>query len=357
MQRYSYTGWHALVVFLYPLDAYIHGIRFGVSKRDSILTAQVRPVTMVSIIGTEEGGSLQSYEREITSICHHQNELKASVTVPQAPVSIGIDAELSRSASVTRKSVGKKILNRTISFRADFHDVPSTSSTDPIAARHPSSLPRSRSKSNTNRTFEERLCEWMLERIRYREEVKQLEQAAEDEPLTDSLCYSFQGNPMQSLADFIHGCSHEDRELILQDCVDFVYHFRITHYVSAVELGAAEYRVLSESEYTSRVEAGGSFGVEALANAAVSLTTKSHWKKTKKVSDLRNIGIIKPDGTVARGSYGEAVVGIRIQPISNLVTLRYLQLALQQALSNYVESERSSSGKNFLSAHAFALCN
>ena len=37
------------------------------------------------------------------------------------------------------------------------------------------------------------------------------------------------------------------------------------HYVCAIELGAAEYRVMSEEEY----ETGGSFGFKSLAKAAV----------------------------------------------------------------------------------------
>lgn len=98
-----------------------------------------------------------------------------------------------------------------------------------------------------------------------------------------------------------------------------MYHFRITHYVSAIELGAAEYHVMSEEEYVTRVGMGGSFGFEAVAKE------KSVWKKTKKMSDLKRIGLIKPDGTVERGSYGEAVVGIQVQPISSLVKIRYLR--------------------------------
>ena len=238
-------------------------------------------MTLESIIGTEEGGSLQSYETEISSVCTHQTELKASVTIPQTPVTIGIDAEMSRSASITRRSVGKKILNRTISFRADFNDAPSTTCTDVTAARY-APLSLSHCKLNTHRTFEERLCEWILERIMYREDLKQLKQSAKDEPTTGSLYHSLGANPVQSLANFICKSSHDDRELIVQDCADFVYHFRITHYVTAVELGAAEYRVMSESEYHTRVSAGGSFGVEALANAAVSLTKKQLGRKPRR---------------------------------------------------------------------------
>ena len=94
---------------------------------------------------------------------------------------------------------------------------------------------------------------------------------------------------------------------------------------------------MSEEEYETRIGVGGSFGVEALANAAVKESVR--WKTTKKASDLKRIGLIKPNGTVERGSYGGAVVGIQIQPISSL------QLALQQVLVEYSSQEGDKSCK------------
>jgi len=113
---------------------------------------QVRPVLLENIIGTEEGGSLQNYEREIVSIIDHRGETKASITVPQSPVTIGVDAEQSRSHCSKRRSVGKKVINRTISFRADFHDAPSSCTRDPSQAKMEASFSRKqtseRSKSS-----------------------------------------------------------------------------------------------------------------------------------------------------------------------------------------------------------------
>ena len=70
----------------------------------------------------------------------------------------------------------------------------------------------------------------------------------------------------------------------------------------------------------SRIKAGGTFG---------------------KASDLKRIGRIIND-LVERGSYDEAVVGVSIQPISNLVRLRYLQLTLKKALLEYIETQGDS---------------
>ena len=67
-------------------------------------------------------------------------------------------------------------------------------------------------------------------------------------------------------------------------------------------------------------------------------------KTTFKASDTRQVGEIIDD-KVKRGSDDEAVVGIKIQPIHSLVKLRYLHLALQQALEVYVEEQRDTTCK------------
>ena len=291
---------------------------------------QVRPVDVDNIIGTEEGGSLQNYEREVISIQEQQGELKASITIPQSPVTTGVDAEQSRSHATTRRSVGKKVVNRTISFRADFHDAPKSCTGDPHKARREASLALGRDTSTSesglmmspplsaneesflvqsnpcvadegSMTFEERLCKWILERVIHRNELRAMQSmmsTGNTSPTTSNVLDITA--PIESIGKFIHICSHEQRKEVVKDCKDFVYIFRITHYVSAIELGAAEYRIMSEEEYTTRVRTGGSFGFEAVANAAVK--EKAEWRKTKKASDLKRIGLIKPDGTVERGS-------------------------------------------------------
>ena len=327
---------------------------------------QVRSVTIENVIGTEEGGSLQSYEREITSVQTNQTDLKASVAVPQAPVNIGVDAEQSRSFSTTRRAVGKKVINRTISFRADFEDLPQSRTIDPTKARQEASVSlsersdsveesgRSIADAQISLTFEERLAKWIMMRVNNREDLKQQQLVAEGKPLPKSFSdHDDTGDPLTDVAYVIRNGSDEDRKDIVRDCREFVYHFRITHYVSAIELGAAEYRVLSESEYYSRIGASGSLGIESLATFA--LSEKASWKKTKKASDVKRIGRVTTDDKVTRGSYDEAVVGVSIQPISSLVRLRYLQLALRKAILNYVVEQGDTSCKNVLCPGAHEL--
>ena len=316
---------------------------------------QVRNCTSSNTIGTEEGGSLQSYEREVSSVYTQQTNLKASVAFPQAPVNIGLDAEQSRSFSSTRKAVGKKVINRTISFRADFHDLPQTHTDDPNKAKLASAenlgeavysdqeQERSSADSQNDLTFEERLSRWIIERIVQRESLKKLQLEDEGKPAPPNKLHLKGESPVSDLANFLQDSSKDERREIVTDCSDFVHHFRITHYVNAIELGAAQYRVLSETEYYDRVGITGNLGIEALATAALSETLSR--RRTKKASDVRQIGVIGSDGRVHRGTYDEAVVGIQIQPIHSLLRLRYLQLAMRKALLDYIKVQGDTSSK------------
>jgi len=311
---------------------------------------QVRNCTSSNTIGTEEGGSLQSYEREVSSVHTQQTNLKASVAFPQAPVNIGIDAEQSRSFSSTRKAVGKKVINRTISFRADFHDLPQThpnkaklASAENLGEAVYSDQERSSADSQNDLTFEERLSRWIIERIIQRESLKKLQLEDEGKPAPPSNLDLKGESPVSDLASFLQGSSKDERREIVTDCSDFVHHFRITHYVNAIELGAAQYRVLSETEYYDRVGITGKLGIEAMANFVLSETVSR--KRTQKASDVRQIGVIGSDSRVPRGSYDEAVVGIQIQPIHSLLRLRYLQLAMRKALLDYIKVQGDTSSK------------
>ena len=314
---------------------------------------QVRQVTLDNIIGTEEGGALQAYEREISSVTTQQSTLKSSISVPQAPVTMSLEGEYSRSSSSTRKAVGKQIINRTISFRADFDDIPQGMINDASGPSKPgkemddtdtgsastrlyADLRRgSVAIVQTQFTFEQRLAEWILERVlqRWEKACAQARESGNPEPKRPTIIGV---NPLADIAEYLKTASTDDKKSVFNDCTSFVRHFRITHYVSAIQLGAAEYRVLSENEYYKKVSTSGTFGLEAVAKFVAS---ESYSKKSKvKASDTRQIGKIIKD-KVERGSYDEAVVGIKILPIHTLVKLRYLHLALRKALLDYVDQQ------------------
>ena len=321
---------------------------------------QVRQVTLDNIIGTEEGGALQAYEREISSVTTQQSTLKSSISVPQAPITISLEGEYSRSSSSTRKAVGKQVINRTISFRADFDDIPQglangdsdlskpgkemddadtgSASTNLYAGLRRTSI----AVVQTQFTFEQRLAEWILERVLQRWEKACAQARVKDEPQPKRPTI-IGVDPLADIAEYLRTASTDDKKSVFKDCTSFVRHFRITHYVSAIQLGAAEYRVLSENEYYKKVSTSGTFGLEAVAKLVGS---ESYSKKSKvKASDTRQIGKIIND-KVERGSYDEAVVGIKIQPIHTLVKLRYLHLALRKALLTYVDLQGDTSCKS-----------
>ena len=313
---------------------------------------QVRYVTSGGIITTNEGGALQTYEREIASITTVQTSLKASISAPtQAPIDLHLEGEYSRSISSTRKAIGKQVMNRTISFKADFNDIPEDAPKDShdtstgciirdLYSRENSTLPVYIARF----TFEQRLAEWIMDRVvqRRESELDSGHTQTDDDVDAAQLLKIKSVEPTKDLAHFLKTASKEGRESIFDDCISFIRHFRITHYVSAIQLGASQYRVLSENEYNKKISTEGAFGYEAVVKL---LSSSAYTKKiTFKASDTRQVGKIIDD-KVKRGSDDEAVVGIKIQPIHSLVKLRYLHLALQQALQVYVEEQRDTTCK------------
>ena len=250
---------------------------------------QVRPVYFENVVGTEEGGALQSYEREISSVYAQQANLKSSIAVPQSPVTVGVDAELSRSVSNSRRAIGRKVTNRTISFKAELEDIPLSEEAirGPVYVRDTVEEVDMASEGEqvgdlyTYTTFEERLSKWILEQVLHDGKDR-------DVAVTENVEETLK-RPLESLNHFLKDADHQKRKRMKHCCRGFVYHFRITHYVNSIVLGAAEYRVFSETEYIDKLGTAGTFGLEKLASVA--LSQKSSWKKSKKSSDIKKIGM------------------------------------------------------------------
>lgn len=230
---------------------------------------QVREVTPRNVIGTDEGGTCVSYESEIHSTFSLQTELQASIAIPQSPITIGVDAEQSRSVSTSRRSVGRKVVNRTISFRADFDDVPMRKSTEQYmqsSATAAEAGDGAVNGANTSLeeapkpTFEERLCRWIVNRIEANPDAK----AVMDEALGGCRRCSPVDDLPRALIHFRPGEAKRRtlRAAIDNACSDFAHTFNITHYVSAVHLGAAEYSVFTEEEYNTQLKTKASVGVD-----------------------------------------------------------------------------------------------
>ena len=328
---------------------------------------QVREVTSHNIIGTDEGGVLQSYSHEVSSVQVMQTNMSASVPVSQQ-VSVGIDAELSRNYSTSRRSVGKKIITRSISYRADFDDLtrrkssiehimpgpPLFESASPPQRRASSQRQQSFTSERTSSfsslqranslaatvssddisapTFEQRLARWIIERL-LEEEVDGLEELG---PADD---------PVEVLATFIAewpGEVAKVKQLVGKKCREFINHFCITHYVSCIQLGAAKYRVMSEEEYQTQVGVKGNVGVEQLASVAVE--QRMSFGRRSRSDEATKIGRFSEGGKVARGTTDEAVVGVKFQPISALMRTRILRNKLQNAIKSYIDNQEHSKG-------------
>ena len=269
-----------------------------------------------TVIGTDEGGLCRSYVEEVSSVLSQQAKLNASITVPKCPVDISIDAEYSRNFQETKKAEGAKVVTRTISFLSDFEDV---------VLREYNACSPGNAPNPTPLGFEKRLSDWLLEQLQQKEKYK-------DETLQSllekSACNSDDGT--------------EVKELIKAACTDFVACFSVTHYVSTVHLGAVKYKVVCTGEDISDASIDASLGVKKIAHAGFNSSRK--WKKLLKSTDLMTIGVLtdvgqpnEPRMIVHWRTEAEAVVGVKVQPISNLVRQPTLHTILREVLQKYMK--------------------
>ena len=295
---------------------------------------QVRQVLGSNIIGTDEGGALHSYEREVSSVHTMHTSIKSSIEVPKSPITLGIDAEHSHSVNKSRRAIGRRVINRSVSFREDFADVP----------QFPSGGEKQLDAQQSILTFEERLAQWLVQRIGAERPIHKLKVNAleRSEGRASSAIQLSPRESLESLATIIDRDDQSELKILADGCREFVNHFRITHYVSSIDIGAAEYYVLTEEEYLSKVGTSGSFGIEKLVNAAFEGGAK--FEKSIKISNRRSIGKIDQKA-VKRGSYEEAVIGYKIRPVTDLIRLQFLREELKKALLQFVVLQRDCTGE------------
>ena len=321
---------------------------------------QVREVTFENIIGTEEGGLVNNFEAVVESVQQLQTNMSASVPASQQ-VSVGVDAELSRSYSKTKRSVGTKVLTRTISFRADFDDIcirrkkikPGKDSTEHrhVAPQRALTLPegetakteaeatlQSRGEDQRKPTFEERLSKWILDhlesgKLQALEDLEKEGTVAEDANPVDKMIALTESNKVMRKDP-----NKVTRKDLRPLCHDFVAATCITHYVCAIELGASRYKVMTEEEVVTQIKTTGKVGI----SSAASVSASQQGKFSKKNMDKHGtrIGVIRGKGKVERGTSEEAVVGVKFQPLSSVVVrCNVLKKALEAALQRYIDSQ------------------
>ena len=298
---------------------------------------QVRRVTFDSLLGTEEGGVVEAYEDEVGSVQSMQLGMRASVVAPttSGPVKVGVEAELNRSITNTRHTVGQRVMNRTIAFKEEFDDTLFSTAEALKPSAHP----------EENWRFEERLMAWILENLQ-----KDYSEFCPDDDLVEKLHEGT--SPAALFKEWYKGCTTSQNKQAAQEalfslCYDFVGHFRITHYVCCLRLGAVEYSVLSEQEFVRSMTHTTTAGVDMVKS---SISAKYSSKKSSRAQRSKKIGAIVDvaDGEVhvPRGTYAEAVVAVEFKPISTLVRHPHLRKALTESIAQCIETKGDATGES-----------
>lgn len=281
---------------------------------------QVRFAAPNNVVGTEEGNLYRSFLNEVDSSLHLQTSLSASIPANQL-VSVNVDAELSRNYSTSQKSEGAKVVTRSIAFLSGFEANEDFS-------------------EESNSSFESRLLKWMQNEVRH-------DFYEENDLLESILCR------MHSV---------DKSRALIRTCYKFIETFSITHYVHSLELGASYYHVISDKAYETKVSQNTKVTAKQVASVSAGVEGASGGKSSHKkytrighmnYTPLDSEDLLKSDSssskflsaihspTVGRNTMEEAVVGIKLQPISSLIGNPRLRKALQNALQDYIHNQQN----------------
>lgn len=292
-----------------------------------------------SVVETNEGGTLASYDHEILSIASLDEQFQGSLNPPECPINIHVEADINRCVNASRYVIGKRVFTRTIGFQTDIEE----KYTDGESQRNGKEthlVPRDPTEivynsQNSALTFEERLYHWLLQKIAHKcAMIGQRIDIRSDENYADQLTKLMHSNKTLTRVD----------EEIKAGCREIIQSLRITHYVTSIRLGAAEYRVMSEGEYHKQLALGGAFGLDSLAVEATTGFTKQTKKEAFRCSQLRKIGCIDENDKVEKGSEGETVLTLQVQPITRLIRVPAVKAALIGAVENYMERTSAAEG-------------
>lgn len=276
---------------------------------------------------TEESGDKEEYEEEVATISMEQQKIALSLDDPTSHVKIGMDAQQIRTASETVSISGIRVKTRTIAFTATFSDIPRFS-------HKPKELLSVKADGRMYTQFEDNISTWIYDRVldRYPAEYSKHEQSTDSIP--------------QQLLEYIEKANDEGKKGIFDDCKAFVQNFGLTHYVSAVELGAIEYQVVTSSLEKTKRKIGAEIGASQFASGKLSASKEKVQVHKSRIA--RMIGRIMDNGRVTRNSEDEAVIGFQIRPIYELVHNHILQTALQRAVQSYILKRGDTFGKTYI---------
>ena len=315
------------------------------------------------VVIVDEGGSWESFYHKVESQNELQGKLSSAVSTPDSPVSIAAGVEISRRKVRSREVFGRRLVeckasicpeSFTLSASVDAHD------------------------------FEARLSSWIVDRIRYLADawkissqklsraeqgisledmdelgltktyLKLAKKAAEHKSVKCDQVKSPNCPPAPTAAvqeeaatDAPSNAEHilnTEWELLVKLCREFVYYFKVTHYVTVIELGVEQYQV---KEVTSQVkEKSASKKLALYQNIQAAASISSAWKKFSEDTNTRTLGVIKDDEVERL-----AVLNFSVLPITDRVKTTYLRLALQKALMEHIEEYYQDVDHQFKSKH------
>lgn len=143
----------------------------------------------------------------------------------------------------------------------------------------------------------------------------------------------------QNFQDMVHSPEMDqgkrtERMKVIESFLDhFVQEFGVAHYVSAIELGALEYKELTSKEFYNRAKLSTKASLSAASYGGVEASQSQSFMKSRKSekSERKKIGVMKKEKVDE-----EAVIGCSFCPISTLIKMPYLQHALKNSIDKYV---------------------
>ena len=185
---------------------------------------------------------LERYEKEVATTSGQLRKIRHSLNNQTASIKLGVDEQYSKSSSSTKLIKGEKIEKRTISFKSHIDDVQLYDTINTATTDAPDCfLPE-----DSDYSFEENLASGFLKRIHDRER-KLNGQDTEDSPdsVPDTGCKSQVKKLAAKLEELSAQGTNQWQYELFNDAKALIEHLNITHYVSAIKLGACYSHVVA----------------------------------------------------------------------------------------------------------------
>ena len=291
-----------------------------------------------NIIITNECCRKEAYTKVVSSVEAQQQQIQLSLDDPSSRFKIGMDAQHSQSTSSSKIVSGTKWETQAISFKSDFSDVPLYASLGNVSLEVPSDI------DSLDFAFERNFCSWILKRIQlWIAKRKPSSNDPKDTMATPSAVRQLADTLKVLISMKISGIEDEEcvkkknieciSLLLRNSCKEFLTNLGVTHYVSAIKLGAMKYRAVTVD--SNRKTFGGKAEVGISSTAKGTVSERVMRGLFRKEEHERHIGKLGDDDTVEE----EAVIAFQIQPIDTLVRVQFIQVALRQAIKEYVQSK------------------